>query len=168
MRRHKDEKDFSAAQHSQEKDSRLQGPHGNQGRSQGHQKKTQKGQKETHALTPDFSLPRRERIRSRQVFNQVLRSGRWVASKYFAIYYLEAPTRAAGFTVSRKVRGKPRKNRIKRRLRELYRLNKNLLPPSGFFIFMGLPAALEADFDTLQKTFQKLARKLAKSSQERQ
>ncbi len=168
MRRSDNEKDFSATQHSQKAESWLSRENVNKGRPSCHQEKTQERQKKTYTLKPDLTLGRDERIKSQRVFNRVLRSGKWVASRYFAIYFEEAPVRAVGFTVSRKVRSKPKRNRIKRRLRELYRTNKNLLPQSGFFIFMGLPPALTADYRVLEKTLKVLSRKLTQSLQKGQ
>ncbi len=165
MRRHKNEKNLSTTQHSEKEDSWLSGPDVHERGKTGNQKETEKRQEKINSLKHARSLRRNERIRSKRIFNKVLRSGNWLACKYFAIYFDYSPTRAVGFTVSKKIRKKPQRNRIKRRLREIYRQNKELLPESGFYIFMGLPPALEADFHTLQKSFRLLAQKLTERYQ---
>jgi len=110
------------------------------------------------------SLRKEEIIRSKLLFAKVLKEGKWVVSKRFAIYFLPSSdgSRKVGFTVSRKVKAKPKRNRIKRRLREVYRLNKESLPDSGFMVFMGFPQTEHCKFEDLQRDLERLSKKLKK------
>lgn len=64
------------------------------------------------------------------------------------VYYRKADTRRVGVAASRKFPNKPRRNRAKRRLRELYRLHKSWFPP-GWYVLMARPAILEAPWPEL-------------------
>ena len=57
--------------------------------------------------------------------------------------------RRAGFTVSRTVRGAVRRNRVKRRLREAYRVSQAAAPSSVDLVVVGRPVVLRAEFAAL-------------------
>lgn len=60
--------------------------------------------------------------------------------------------RKAGFTVSKKVsKSAVRRNKIKRRLREIYRLNRHILPECAHIVIRALPAAADTGFHELEK-----------------
>lgn len=57
----------------------------------------------------------------------------------------------AGFTVSKKVsKSAVKRNRIKRRMREVYRRSKSMLPENVSVIIRALPQALGADFNEIE------------------
>lgn len=59
--------------------------------------------------------------------------------------------RKAGFTVSKKVsKSAVKRNRIKRRMREVYRRSKDMLPENMSIIIRALPQALGADFNEIE------------------
>ncbi len=114
-------------------------------------------------------MSRGDRIRWRDTilkttasYTQVLKHGTWVKGHGFHLYYLPADDVRAGFAVSRKIRTHVQRNRVRRRLRELYRLNLAKFPP-GWYIFMGTPKTLERSFSDLQKELDRMLRALASS-----
>jgi ribonuclease P protein component len=105
-------------------------------------------------------LKKSEILRSSLEFERVLKGGKWIASPLFIIYYREAQERKVGFAVSKRIKKKVLRNRIKRRLKELYRRNKDLFPEKIHMVFMGIPETAEAPFLQLQHTLREMIEKL--------
>ncbi|MDE7314980.1 MAG: ribonuclease P protein component [Mucispirillum sp.] len=78
--------------------------------------------------------------------------GKRVSGSMFIIYYnILGSIGKAGFTVSKKVsKSAVERNKLKRRLREIYRRNKNLLPANVSIIIRVLPQAAGADFNEIK------------------
>lgn len=79
-------------------------------------------------------------------------TGKRVSGSMFIIYYnILGSIGKAGFTVSKKVsKSAVERNKLKRRLREIYRRNKNLLPANVSIIIRVLPQAAGADFNEIK------------------
>ena len=77
------------------------------------------------------TLPRSSILRGRKAFFEVLSGGRVFLSRPVRTYYILEKAQfsnvQAGFTVSRSVRRAPDRNKLKRRMRESYRLLSELL-----------------------------------------
>jgi ribonuclease P protein component len=73
-----------------------------------------------------FSLPRKERISGNRDFRRVLFKGTRIRSEYFEIRYLRSklPHSRLGINVAKKTGSPVTRNRVKRAVREWYRLNK--------------------------------------------
>ena len=79
-----------------------------------------------------YSFTKAERILKNTDFISVRKQGKRVAGKNF-IVFLKANNlgiKRLGLAVSSKVGGAVKRNRIKRLLRELFRLHKEIFPPS--------------------------------------
>mgnify|MGYP001062317206 CR=1 FL=1 len=78
------------------------------------------------------SFGKHERIRKRKNYLRVYRNGDRVYSENFIIVLSEnrSGVKRLGLTVSKKVGNSAKRNRIKRLLREFFRLNKNRFPAS--------------------------------------
>ena len=109
---------------------------------------------------PDEKFPRIERLRKRIDFkkaekNKVAR----LVTKHLII--LAAPNNCThvriGITVSKKVGGAVKRNRIKRLLREIYRLNKQFFPHGYDYILIAKNQEISASYDEL---FQEIAKAL--------
>lgn len=105
--------------------------------------------------TTSFSLKKEERLSSKKVIDQLFAEGKSFISFPVKVVFLPTKLPAnfpvqAGFSVSKKIfKRAVKRNRIKRLLRETYRLNKHILynqlegrQLAVFFIFIGkeLPA----------------------------
>jgi len=77
----------------------------------------------------DFSFTKADRILKRNEYIQLSKFGRKIQNQYFIAYY--APGRRGrprlGITVTRKFGRAVQRNRIKRFIREYFRLNKHLI-----------------------------------------
>jgi len=96
-----------------------------------------------------YGLPKSCLLRKTWEFNQVYRSGRRLRGNGFALIYLagdQADSRL-GISVHRKVGNAVRRNRIKRVVRETFRLHRDIFPRSSDIVFTVRP---EFSLDGLQ------------------
>ncbi|MBI5328848.1 MAG: ribonuclease P protein component [Deltaproteobacteria bacterium] len=79
-----------------------------------------------------YSFTKKERLLKSKDFTSAQKQGKRVASKSFTIFLKtnSLGIRRLGLAVSKKVGGAVKRNRIKRFLREFFRLNKEIFPPS--------------------------------------
>ena len=68
-------------------------------------------------------------------------------------------TNRVGITVSKKLGHAVVRNRIRRRVREVYRLNEELFQPGWDMVVVVRTRAIYADFQTLTESYLSLARK---------
>lgn len=105
-------------------------------------------------------LPRDLRLRSNEDFQRVYRSGKSWAHPLLALHTLPQPEgRRIGISTSKKLGKAVRRNRVKRRLREIIRAE---LPQwkTGFDgVLVARAAASEAEFAALREAVQELARR---------
>lgn len=80
-----------------------------------------------------LTRPRRRRLLRRPEFTACYETGRRLFSRHFIVFALSRASAGAewrvGFAVSKKIGTAVRRNRVKRVLREFFRLHQALLPP---------------------------------------
>lgn len=83
------------------------------------------------------------------------------ADGYLVLYARKNRTSAnrVGITVSKKLGKANVRNRIRRRLREIYRLNEDKFQPGWDIVVVARTRAVDAEFSRLTKSYLSLARK---------
>lgn len=113
--------------------------------------------------TPDLTFRPHERIKDPADFRRAFDRKRSVSDAVLIVYGMENGLAHArlGVSVSRKrVRKASARNRIKRLIREAFRLSKAELPPGVDLVV--LPRAPQADFEAVRSSMATLARDAAR------
>ncbi len=94
-----------------------------------------------------------EHLRKRREFLGVYERGDKIQSTYFVLYMLEngLPHHRLGITASRKIGRAVVRNRIKRRLREIFRTNKQAIFPHCDLVVNAKRAAARAHYQQIQE-----------------
>jgi ribonuclease P protein component len=96
----------------------------------------------------NYKLPKNERLHAEKLIKELFNEGSSFFLYPFKVLFLKKPELSAQpnqilFSVSKKkIRQATGRNYVKRRLKEAYRLNKDILPPDGIIvglIFVGKP-----------------------------
>lgn len=102
-------------------------------------------------------------IKENHVFRSLYAKGKSAARKGMVLYVRRHRSPAVnhlGITVSVKLGCAVVRNRIRRRLREVYRLNETRLKGGFDIVIVGRRAAAEMPFDQLQSDFLRLCKQL--------
>jgi len=83
-----------------------------------------------------YRLPKSEILKGRNNFDLVFQKGSAIAGQYIVILYIKSESRKIGFAVSKKIKKAVHRNRLKRILREIYRLNRDFFPDRYYFILL--------------------------------
>ncbi len=91
-------------------------------------------------------------------FSRVYNKGRFLADRHVVLHYLRRPGRAnrLGVTASRKIKGSVRRNRVKRLLRESYRLIETQLLPGYDLILVGRETQDQPDYHIISREVEHL------------
>lgn len=99
-----------------------------------------------------IGLPRTLRLRKSADFKRVQAAGQKIVTPHLIIYIAPAPALGAepvaarlGLTVSSRVGGSVERNRVKRRLRELFRRLRPRLPLGQDVVLIARPSILQVD-----------------------
>jgi ribonuclease P protein component len=99
-------------------------------------------------------LKKQFRIRKQKEFDLIFKKGRKIKTRFLLIVFRENGLKSSrfAFIVSSKVSKKAVvRNKIKRRLREIIRLNFSKIRPGYDFIIVASPHAKEVDFHGLEQ-----------------
>jgi len=108
----------------------------------------------------DFS--RTKGLKKDSDFRKVYKKGKSVANKYLVMYVLEneLENSRVGISVSKKVGNAVNRNKIKRRIRESYRLNIDEKVKDGYdIIFIARISSKEATHKDIEKSVINLSKK---------
>jgi ribonuclease P protein component len=87
-----------------------------------------------------YTFPKTEHLKKKWEFLRVYAGNEKYIGSSLKLYVLRnQPNRKIGILVPKKAGNAVRRNRIKRLLREAYRLNKNLIPPNIHFVVLAKP-----------------------------
>jgi ribonuclease P protein component len=101
-------------------------------------------------LSPALRHRRTDRILSRTDFLRVQREGKRVHTPHFVIMVLPAPSQRLGITATRKMAGAVGRNRVKRLVREVFRRERALFPPSCELVLLARTGADRLDYATVR------------------
>ena len=119
------------------------------------------------SVSPSCGFPPEVRIRQRAEFDTTFRKGRRVSQKHLVMIGRPNDQGFArlGLSAGRRVGGAVVRNRVKRRLRELFRRNARLRHECVDLVVHVRPSAATASFVELTVEFNNSARKLARRLQ---
>lgn len=101
-------------------------------------------------------------LKENHLFRRLYRRGASSANAFLVIYSRKNGTdrNRLGLTVSAKMGCAVKRNLIRRRLREIYRLNEEKFLPGTDLVVVVRTRAMEADYARLEKAFLSLAERL--------
>jgi ribonuclease P protein component len=94
------------------------------------------------------SFPKEERIRLQADYRRIFQKGKARKTEHLRIYICSNPLpyRRLGISVGKRVGGAVIRNRLKRLVREFFRVNKNLFPESSDVVIVPQPGAAHLQF----------------------
>lgn len=101
-------------------------------------------------VPPGYRFPRTARLLRRSDFVRVQGKGRRVHTQHFVILLMPNAGQRLGVTVGRRVGGATQRNRVKRLVREVFRLNRELFPPDCDIVLVARPGAERLDYATVK------------------
>ncbi len=101
-------------------------------------------------------------LKENSVFRRLYYKGASAGNRYLVVYCRRNGSKVSrlGLTVSTKLGKAVVRNRMRRRLREVYRLHEQKLLPGFDIVIVARSAAVEADFAKLQSAFRHAAEKV--------
>ncbi len=102
-----------------------------------------------------YKLSKQGILRKNNSFQAVYRSGKSFANKSIVLYVLpnQGAKRKVGFAAGKRLGNAVIRNRVKRLLREAYRLNQHLLTPDVDLILVGRQAMVKSRYSAVAKAF---------------
>ena len=93
-----------------------------------------------------------ERLRNNGDFRKVYNKGKSFANKYLVIFYMKnnSEFNRVGFSISKKIGNAVVRNKVKRRMKESYRLNSNKFKKGYDIVFLARIKAKSIDFDKIE------------------
>ena len=101
-------------------------------------------------------------LKENYLFRRAYSKGKSAADSRLALYVRRngRKTNRLGLTVSTKVGRAVTRNRVRRRLREIYRLHEDAMAPGCDVVVVARVRAASSDYHQLEKSFLRLADKL--------
>ena len=101
-------------------------------------------------------------VKENYEFRRIYRKGRSAVSPYFVVYCLKNRAGASrlGVTVSKKLGHAVVRNRVRRRLREIYRLNSHQLKTGWDIVIVARSRCVGAEYSRMDAAFMAACEKL--------
>lgn len=95
------------------------------------------------------------RLKRSDDFKNVFENGRYLSNEYFVVYYFKNGLNynRVGFSSSKRIGKKVRRNRAKRLLKEVYRINEENIKKGYDIVLIARDGIFDVDFYKLQETF---------------
>lgn len=108
-----------------------------------------------------YKLSRQHILKKNKSFQTIYRVGKSYANRMMVLYVLPQgqSSRKAGFAAGKRLGNAVTRNRVKRLMREVYRLNQHKLTDGADLVLMGRQAIVKADYAAAEKAFHDLCRK---------
>jgi ribonuclease P protein component len=100
-------------------------------------------------------MHKQHRLAKREDFNKVFRFGKSVANQQFVLYHLTKPEHEffrLGVSVSKKIGNAIVRNRLRRIMKEIVRLNKSGITLTADFILIARKPVLEMDYHQIESS----------------
>ena len=106
-------------------------------------------------------------LKENHLFRRLYSKGQSAVSPYLAVYVRKNGRNGnrLGFTVSTKLGHAVVRNKVRRRLREIYRLHEAEFKPGVDLVVVARSASVDAEFSALEQAFLQLARRLSLTEQ---
>jgi ribonuclease P protein component len=119
-------------------------------------------------MSSHLSFPSTARLRTKLQYDAVREKGKTRSGPFFRLSALDVnpleclqQPAQCGFIVSRRVGNAVVRNRVKRRLRELYRYERPHVLPGLWLVFIATPQAATATLTQLRDEWHRLSKKLS-------
>ena len=101
-------------------------------------------------------------LKQNHEFRRLYSKGKSAVSPYFAVYCRKTnrPVSRLGITTGVKLGNAVKRNRVRRRIRELYRTNEDRLSPGYDIVVVARTRAVFARYAELERSFLQLMRRL--------
>ena len=108
-----------------------------------------------------YKLPKGRILRRKNDFQKIHRFGKSYANRYLVLYVFTATglEDKVGFAAGKKLGNAVTRNRVKRLMRECYRLNQQKIDKKYTLLLVGRKAATTEKKDVIEKAFLNLGRK---------
>jgi ribonuclease P protein component len=105
-----------------------------------------------------FSFPKNERLLNRKDFVNLNRFGKRYHGKHFTLILRKntLTVKRLGITVGKKVGNSVKRNKVKRLIREFFRLNKNHFPDSCDIVVIAKTGAVDLVFRKVEKELREI------------
>ena len=108
----------------------------------------------------NYRLPKSEILKSRRAFRQLFSSGKRIKGSIGQLIYLPNDSKKVAFVVGKRVGSSVTRNKLKRRMREVYRHHKNAVPGGIMVLFQLFQQNNIPDYQAIESEFLKLCSKL--------
>ena len=96
-------------------------------------------------------MKRIETIKSKEEFNNIIRTGKYNKNQYYIIYYINSNDNKFGIAISNKVGHAFIRNRLKRQTRSIIDENRNLFKKGFNYIIMIRKSCVGTNYEILNK-----------------
>lgn len=114
-----------------------------------------------------YGLAKSEIIRRSEDLSAIFQNGRFFRGRWFDVACLNGATRQVAFAATKRIRTAVKRNRIKRRLREAFRLEKENFQAPAQLVLIGHENILQAPLIDLRDEMRHVAAKINRACNEK-